>query len=127
MANSDIHHAPTVRSQVHLASGVTIVAGIWLILAPFVLGYADGGAPNWNSIIVGLVVAVLALIRVGAPHRNVSASWIIVALGVWLIVAPFALNYAAFLPALWNDIIVGAVIIVFGAWSAAATRRRSVV
>jgi hypothetical protein len=34
------------------ASGLNVLAGIWLIIAPFVLGYDDGD-PYWNDIVFG--------------------------------------------------------------------------
>jgi hypothetical protein len=34
--------------------------GLWLIIAPFTLGYTATGAAMWNEIIVGIVVALCA-------------------------------------------------------------------
>lgn len=38
-----------------------VIAGIWLILAPFILGYSANVAALWNDIILGL-----AILAVGA-------------------------------------------------------------
>jgi len=35
-----------------------IIFGIWLIIAPFVLGYSQITNALWNDIILGIVVAV---------------------------------------------------------------------
>ena len=40
-------------------SWINAVLGLWLIAAPFILGYSAATAALWNSIIVGVVVAVL--------------------------------------------------------------------
>lgn len=39
---------------------INAILGLWLIIAPFSLGYSTHAEPFWNGIIVGLVVAVLA-------------------------------------------------------------------
>jgi len=38
-----------------------IVLGVWLILAPFVLGFTNQAAPMWNQIIVGILIGGAAL------------------------------------------------------------------
>ena len=40
---------------------VIAVLGLWLIAAPFVLGYSDLTIAMWNAIIVGVVVAGLEI------------------------------------------------------------------
>ena len=49
------------RSTVMAASGLNVLAGIWIIIAPFVLGYDDGD-PYWNDLVLGAIVFVLGLI-----------------------------------------------------------------
>jgi len=39
---------------------VTVALGVWLIIAPFVLGYSNIIVALWNDVIVGVLVAVLA-------------------------------------------------------------------
>ena len=46
-------------SRMTAASWTNVVLGLWLIAAPFVLGYSGTAAPLWNDIIVGVVVAAL--------------------------------------------------------------------
>lgn len=40
---------------------VNVVLGLWTIASPWIFGYATGEPGMWNSIAVGIVVAVLAL------------------------------------------------------------------
>ncbi len=101
------------------ASGVNILLGLWLIIAPFVLTYAQASA-LWNDIIVGVLVIVFASASLSGP-RNAWFSWLNAALGLWLVAAPFALTYIE-LAAFWNDIILGVVILILAAWSASAAR-----
>lgn len=107
------------RSQASTASGLNILAGLWLIVAPFVLGYG-AMAPRWNDIVLGIVIGVFALIRTFTPLRAQWLSWANIILGLWLIVAPFALNYTG-QASLWNDIVLGIVVIALSAWSYGAT------
>ncbi len=52
--------AALIRPQVW-EEYVNLFVGIWLILAPFVLGFTDQPGPMWNQIIVGLLVGGDAL------------------------------------------------------------------
>ncbi|HZD11622.1 MAG TPA: SPW repeat protein [Candidatus Binatia bacterium] len=109
------------RGQVKVASGLNVLLGIWLLVAPFILGYSGVAAGLWNDIIVGALVLILAGVRVWKPAHNRWLSWTNVLLGIWLAAAPFILGYSEIAAAMWNDIIVGIAIIVLGAWSAVAT------
>jgi hypothetical protein len=86
------------------------------------------------------VVAALAVARLARPLMNPSLSWINALLGLWLILAPFVLGYGAAVEAealaaagavggaqaaMWNDIIVGVIVLVLGAWSALSIRGRA--
>jgi len=107
-------------SQIKLASGLNVLAGVWEILAPFILGYSAYATPTTNAIIVGLIVTVLAAVRFLGAYRAAWMSWVNAVLGVWLIVAPFILGYTG--TPRTNDIIIGIIIALLGAWSAMATR-----
>ena len=50
----------SVRHRSGLASWLSALAGLWLIVAPFALGYELTGQ-KLNSVIVGAVVAILAI------------------------------------------------------------------
>ena len=130
-----------MRETVQWTSGINVVAGLWLIIAPFVLGYDEIQAALWNDIVVGIIVAAFAVARVARPLMNPGLSWINAVLGLWLIVAPFVLGYGRVVEAealavegavggaqtaMWNDIIVGVIILVLGVWSALSARGRTV-
>lgn len=111
-----------VRSTVKGVSGTNIAAGLWLIAAPFVLAYTGVTAAMWNAILVGLAVLILAWVRVANPLQYEGLSWTNVALGLWLVIAPFALGYSATTAAMTNDIIVGLIVAGLGIWSALSSR-----
>lgn len=103
------------RSQESSANVINVIAGIWLIISPFVLGFSTG-ITMINSVVLGILVGVLALIT-AITDRAAWLSWINIVLGLWLIVAPFALNSAELLTATWNSVILGAIVIIFAGWS----------
>jgi hypothetical protein len=110
--------APDWREEVIGASGLNVLAGIWLIIAPFVLSYGSGDS-IWNDIICGVIVGVLALAKFGGLHRAVGLSWINAIVGVWLFVSAFWLEETA--TAGWNNIILGIIVFALALWSASAS------
>lgn len=109
---------PDWRDEVLTASGLNVLAGIWLIIAPFVLGYSDGD-PYWNDIVFGAIIAVLALARVSGAYRMPELSWINALIGAWIFVSAFWLDDSA--RASWNDVILGIVVFVLAISSATAS------
>jgi hypothetical protein len=64
-----------VRAGSHRRAAVPgwlgLLLGLWLIVAPFVL-FSIETSQKWNSVIIGAVVAILAVIVAGAPpHRPI--------------------------------------------------------
>ena len=107
------------REQAKTASGINIAAGIWTILSPYILGFAAITAALTNNIIVGIIIGVLALIRVYTPESSGGLSWINLLLGIWLIASPFILGITS-LAVIWNNIILGVIVAVMAVWSATA-------
>jgi hypothetical protein len=89
-------------------SWINIVLGIWVIISPFLVQFTRFPAAMWNNVIVGIVIAILAIIRTSVP-RQAGWSWVNVILGIWMIISPFALG-AMTTAILWNNIILGIVI-----------------
>jgi hypothetical protein len=75
------------------ASRVNLSLGLWLVVAPRVLGYGDAVAVI-NDVVLGIAIAALSLWSVSTPSTHTAPAWINVALGVWLIVAPWMLDVA---------------------------------
>lgn len=121
-----------------IASGLNILLGAWLILSPFVLGYADQTAATGASVFFGFLIAVVAALRIFRMPDASWLGWVNVALGLSLLFAPFYINYGyavnpyqAYVQyplvdpdniPLWNSIIGGAIAAVLGAASALMQR-----
>jgi SPW repeat len=106
------------REEIVSLSGLNVLAGIWLIIAPWVLGYSQSD-PRWNDVVFGIIVGVLALIRVSGAYRADWLSWINALIGIWLIVAAFTIDQSSV--AAWNDIILGIIVFLLAVGSAEAT------
>jgi hypothetical protein len=108
-----------IPQLVRIPSVVTLVAGLWLVVAPFVLDYGDAVTwvdGYWNDVLVGAAITVTSATRIVTPSYTAPLSLATAALGVWLIVAPFALGYNATgesVAATANDIATGIVVLVF--------------
>lgn len=95
---------------------VSAALGGWLMLAPAVLG-SEGGAAN-SDWLVGSLVVTWALIALAEVSRTVR--WLNIPLGMWLVVAPWLLNGDT-TTSLWNDVVVGLLLLVLS-WPRGAVR-----
>ncbi len=101
-------------------SWLVALAGLWEVIAAFVLGYSASTTALWDAIIIGIALIVLGVWAALSNQEGTDRAldWINVVLGVWLIIAPFVLSYTFVTAALWNDIIVGIVVVVLAGWAA---------
>jgi hypothetical protein len=99
----------------------SFVLGLWLLFSPWLFGYTDAPAVAWNAYIVGIIIAVAAIAALVAFQK--WAEWLKAALGAWLIISPWVITYGAFQTAMWNHIVVGALVLVLAIWSATAEQR----
>jgi hypothetical protein len=91
--------------------------GLWLIVSPWVLAYADA-MPAWNAAVTGAVIAIAAATALMAFHK--WEEWITAAMAGWLIVSPWLLGFSGMEAATWNQVGVGALVAVLALWSAMA-------
>src|SRR3954463_15379144 len=96
------------REEARTDAVLNVIAGAWLIIAPFVLGYSDGD-PYWNDIVFGAVILVTALVRAAAAPRAAWLSLVNVVVGAWIFASAFWLDATG--RAQWNDIILGIIVV----------------
>ena len=84
------------------------VAGIGLLLAPFITGYYPlSTVATAEAVIVGLAIAGLALwpaLRTNAPEY---VNYILAVFGAWSVLAPYVLGYSTVEWARNSDIVAG--------------------
>lgn len=111
--------------QSRFATALVALAGLWLMAAPFVLGYAnvDGMRARSDDLLFGAAILIVSGYRfLRAPH----ATWMSVVtaiMGFWVFLAPFYIGYNSVATAAWNDHLVGIFVMIVSAWAALATRR----
>jgi hypothetical protein len=111
---------PDPRRQIRHRSSLNVALGVWLAVAPWVLGYGQGD-PRWNDIIVGSLVAGSALARATGAYREAYLSWFNAIAGLWLLVAGLTIDRSAV--ATWNDLGVGVTVFVVAIGSIEASAR----
>ena len=111
---------PDGETRITTLSGLNVLAGGWLIIAPWMLGYPTTD-PRWNDITSGLVLGAFALIRASGAYRAEVLSWWNAMIGAWLVVAAFTIDQSTV--ASWNDAIAGVIVCILAIGSALATAR----
>jgi SPW repeat len=98
----------TANERTSLGRGwVTVLLGVWLVISPFVLGFAHAPAGISNNVLVGL--AIIACSFLGVKHGLLRAFNVLLA--AWLYASAFIL-YVPNRAYLWNNLILaGAVIL----------------
>ena len=104
---------------------IIALCGLWEfgdIALPFVIGFDQVRSFVWNHILVGLILMLAgARAALAGNVRTARAmDWVAAVAGVWLILATFLLRDLPITAGLWNDIIVGVIVITLGVWSALA-------
>ena len=84
---------------------INLVLAVCLFISPWVVGFAVEGTPTWNAWIVAVLLGVLAIgtLTVFAEWEE----WANLALGLWLIISPWILRFAASMTATWTHLIMG--------------------
>ena len=108
--------------------------GLWVFGSPWLLEHSmalrvpgGGSRAMWNLWLVGLAVAVISTIALNAS--TIWHEWANFGLGLWLVVSPWVLDFAAFPSVLlvWDLVIFGALVFVVAGWALTEEplRRRS--
>jgi SPW repeat len=119
--------SPNDEVATRTAGGLNILAGIWLIISPFILSYGNLPAATWNDIVLGIIVAAVAWVRISDTPVFPGLAWINVVAGVWLFISPWVFNFASNPTPLWNNLILGVIVFVFAIWGAVASPQRPAV
>jgi len=113
-------------------SALIALLGLWMIVEALVFDLV--ATQFWNDLLVGALLLALGgynFYRRADEHMgNVAVAALVALLGLWLIVTPFVFGESGGLTettndaAFWNDVIVGLIAAVLGAYSAYEARDR---
>lgn len=96
-----------------------LVLAVWLFVSPWLLKFEPGAAaPSvpaaWNAWILAIVIGVFAIAAL--VKARPWEEWINLIAGAWVFVSPWVVGYYGHPAALWNALIVGALVFVLSIW-----------
>lgn len=101
----------------HWQDPLNLIAGLWMATSPWVLAYASDSYATLNAVILGAVIAAIALAELfkATPWEE----WASVALGAWLVISPWVLGFSDMAMAMWNALAVGVLVAGLALWALA--------
>lgn len=83
---------------------INLMLGAFFFVSPWI-GLGKGPGVAWNAVICGSAIAVAAGVALGkcTPVAEKTNVW----LGIWLLVAPWALSFTDQANATWTSVLVG--------------------
>lgn len=75
----------------HWQDWVDLLLGLAVLASPWLLDFSASAAPTWNAVIVGSAVILLSAVAI--THLEPWEEWLQIALGLWLIVSSWMLDY----------------------------------
>jgi hypothetical protein len=102
------------RSVKRWQDQLILLLGLWLIVAPWALAYPSGSPQMNNSVVSGLIIAVLAAFELYKTYY-----WAVVVnllVGIWVAISPWILRVADQRVVMWNELLVGVAVVVLALW-----------
>ena len=104
----------------HWQDPVNLILGLWLVISPWALNFQAEANPTWNAVILGVVIAAVALFALF--QVKAWEEWVNLVLGIWLIISPWIIGFSGVVTAMWNAVIVGAVVALLALWALATDK-----
>ena len=92
---------------------VNAVLALVLFVSPWLFGFQGNGAAAWNAWITALLIGASAVAGALKPYG--FEEWANLALGLWAVVAPWVLSFAAIATAMWSHVGVGLAVAILAA------------
>lgn len=95
------------------ASLAVFVAALWFFVSPWAYYGVSDEVSARNCWIVGALMIAFSGARLWQPRRLRAASYVDLALGIWVVISPWIFGYVNNTGQLVNSLCVGAVVIAF--------------
>ena len=87
--------------------------GLWLAMSPWLLGFSGHDAATATAAFTGLVLALGSHFEVS--FDEIAMEWFNLAAGMWLLAAPFVLNFSEVAEVTANCVVVGTLVVILSA------------
>ena len=107
---------------------INILLGAWLIVAPFVMGYAGSTLELANDAAIGVLLIGCSWWMLAGGTAQVACSALELLGGLWLIATPFYFHYEKMSRVYTNNVLVGILATMVGAsatWMLSSRLRRA--
>jgi hypothetical protein len=121
MSNKSSIAKITEKFPTQWQDAANFLLGLWLVVSPWVLAYADESTPAWNAAVLGAVIAIAAATALMEFQK--WEEWITAVLASWLIVSPWTLGFSELQAATWNQVGVGVLVAILALWSAVSAQK----
>ncbi|MFD3518977.1 SPW repeat protein [Streptomyces sp. NPDC058653] len=110
--------------DVALLDGPIFLGGLFIALSPWILHYTTS-QPGLvvHNVIMGVAIAILALVFSATPTRTYGFSWALCFMGAWMVAAPWVVGASPDRGVFLSNVIPGAIVAVLGLICAAAALR----
>lgn len=105
------------RDNIVVASSYLVLASAaMIVISPAFLHFPQTSAVL-NYIVAGLVICILAAMRVFVTHRAAWLSLASAVVGAWVMIFPFLLGFWHYPWTFWTSTIFGAAVVLFSIWA----------
>ncbi|GGO72929.1 SPW repeat protein [Nonomuraea cavernae] len=109
------YEAAAANPTAQLTDGITLLAGIYLAVSPWIVGFNGLSNITVNNLITGLLVALLALGYSSAFGRTYGLAWVAPIIGVWTIISPWVISGPNNTTGvIVSNVVVGVIILLLG-------------
>jgi hypothetical protein len=96
---------------------ITALAGAFLVMSPWLFGFSGEQTAMWSAGLIGVLAVIVSLAGFIEPRE--WEGWASLALGLWAIIAPWALGFSGVTGAMGCHLgvgITGAALAAFALW-----------
>lgn len=105
----------SARLVAEIAEGLTLLAAVYLAASPWIVDFRALPTITVNNLIAGGTLVVLAIGLSAAYGRLHGLTWVVPVIGIWTIIAPWAMAGAVDTTrTIWNNVFVGGAIVALG-------------